>query len=242
MNRNAILKKLAAIKAKLEDKASTPAEVESFTRIYNDLMQKYNLTESDVHVRSEGVGFKSFKTGQTKAGEGLHEIAVISQSIAKVTETRAINSGVTAVVFFGTRPDVEYAEFLYRLCLNALETASKAFDGSTEHNRLVTMGYASGDVLRNFRAGFSIQLIERLDAIAAENERNKPTGNALILVKNELIQIVMDELGDAEKQFHAVVNYDHSRIAAEYGALEGDKVILRQQTEAQKVLTDQRED
>lgn len=252
-NRDAIIRKLAGIKAKMENAAATPAEIENATRIYNDLMQKYNISETDIHIKQEGITYKSFKAGaqgNKRSGFYRHEMFLIADAIARVTETKKMNlvrpdSGTAimeSLAFIGTRPDVDYAEFLFRLCSNSLEQAAKAFVGTLEYTRLIRMKVKPVDINRNFRAGFAITVIENLEKIALENERNKPKGNALVVLKKELIEAFIEKFNPTMSKQQGLTIFNHARLAAEFGSKEGDKVILRQQAGEVKKLADLRKD
>lgn len=232
MNREAIIRKLAGIKAKMQNAASTEAEVESYTRMYNDLMRKYNIKETDIHIKEQGIGSKTF----TPRKESVHEVVFLSGVIARVTETKAVTLNKTSVVFFGTNADIQYAEFLFRLCFGAIEQATNAFKVSPLFERLNKLGRPTVEVIANFRAGFTINLNERLTKIAEENEKNRGTGTSLIVLKNQLVESMLNDLGGTKPSSQALAVYQGGNLDALAGFAEGEKVILRQQAEAQKVI------
>lgn len=232
MDREAIIRKLVGIKAKMTNAASTEAEVESYTRMYNNLMRKYNLKETDIHIKEQGVGSKTF----TPRKDSVHEVVFLSNVIAVVTETRVVTLNKTSVVFFGTQADIDYAEFLFRLCFNAIEQATTAFKASPLFEKINKLGRPVDEVIANFRVGFTINLNERLTKIAIENEKERGTGNALIVLKNQLIAQMLDELGGTKPSDQALALYQGGNLDALAGFAEGDKVILRRQAEAQKVI------
>lgn len=224
-NRDAIVRKLNALKAKFEHGTTNEHEAQAAMEAYNRLMQKYNLTETDLHVRESGIDHKTFKHGNKQNGPMFWVVV----GIGNVTDTKPIGDPATkSVTFFGTGPDVQYAEFLYRLIEGSLKLAWKSYRYSFEYTRQSRAG-VHGKIIRNaFEKGFIFQMHERLEAMAAEN---KKVGTGLIVLKNQLIKAHLDDMGMKTKASNVVARYqDNSALKA--GMDEADKVRLRQEAES----------
>lgn len=225
-SRDSIVRKLNGLKAKFEHEATGEAEAMAAIAAYNRLMQKYNLTETDLHIRESGVEAKTFKHGAKQNGP----MYWIVTGIGAVTDTRPIaNAETKEITFFGTGPDVQYAEFLYRLIENALKTSWQAYRYSFEYTRLSKSGI-HGRIIRNgFEKGFIIRLCQRLQAMAADNKA-AGAGRDLIVLKNQLIQAALDGVKTKKPQ-KAIMRYqDTSAVKA--GMDQADNVRLRKEAES----------
>lgn len=239
-NREAILRRLQALKAMFEHKDTSEAEAMQAMALYAKLMEKYDLTETDLSVKQAGVGFRKVKNSETKHE---HEVAFIVLAIEALTETRIVpvkgnekEPGLFHVIH-GTRSDVDYAEFIYRLCYNAIETSWKAYRYSYEYTKLVKkQGIHGRKVRSNFRLAMAYRLADRINAMAKERHA-KQAGTSLIVLKSELIKVAFPDLkqGNAIKGKNLAIK-DDSVKAAWAGFEAGNKVelerMLKEQEEA----------
>lgn len=233
--REDIIRKLNGIRAKMNNEASTPAEVESYTRMYNSLMQKYNLTETDLDIKKEGIAFKPFNMRQEGKAKRYHEVEYVVPSISRLTNTEAV-VGEGHVFFFGTMADIQYAEFLYRLCHGTIEQSWKAYSTSLDAIRLKRAGRKPSQIYNTYRKNFAGTLAEMIEAMALENER-QVTGNALVVLKNQLILAAMEQAGvKPAKTINEVATYEGDLLrAANLASEEARKVRLRQEAGKQEV-------
>lgn len=228
-NRDSILRRLAALKAKFaEGSGCTEAEAESAMKMYNDLMQRYNIEETDVHIRQEGIGFSAFSY---KEGKQKHEVYWCLTAIGELTDTKPVVDGQN-VTFFGTKPDRDYAEFLYRLTIKSLETEWKAFRYSFNYTKLHRRGVHGKKIRHSFRTAFINRLAKRMRDMAGANKiKESSTGTALVLLKAELIDAFLAEkFGKLRKGGEKQTRLSTSE-AAEAGRDSADKVRLRQEVD-----------
>jgi hypothetical protein len=187
-NRDAILRRMAALRAKFQEGSGcTEEEANAAMEKYNSMMQQYNLQETDVHIKEQGVGESFWKYSE---GKQKHEVYWCLSSIGKLSETKPIVSPQTNTVFFyGTEADRQYAKFLYDLCYNAIETSWKAFRYSFTYTKM-NRNIHGKKIRYDFRMTMAQRLSERIRELASENVV-KSTGTSLIVLKNQLIEAAL---------------------------------------------------
>jgi hypothetical protein len=211
-----IIRKLIALKAKLTDASNTTdAEKEAALLKYNELMQEYNVTEAEIGIKQSDIGRTNVNFNE--GGKREHDVSHCIHAIARLSETRVIrNKKNLEYGFLGTRPDREYAEFLYRLCWSAIEDNWKAFRYSYPYTKMIKEGHHGRMIRNTFRKTVAFRLRERLDELVAMNATNRP-GTALVLKKSELIQAYVDENLDIKKggkKLTRIVRHDNVIMAA----------------------------
>ncbi len=234
MSKESIVRKIAALKAKIGDKASTANEVESAIRLVDKLMQEYNINETDIGIKQAGVEAKAMPN----KGKNKPNIRYCVVAIGKLSETYPFwDVNTKAFTFVGTKVDVDYAQWLYRLIENALEQSWKAFRFSYDYTKMVKRGTVHGRIVRDqFEKAFILTVSDNINALVA----TKPivTGNALVLVKNELIKSFLDNQFTKKKDGKSItlaVNEDaKAAIIAGYNA--GNEVRLRQEADYKETL------
>lgn len=235
-DRDSIVRKINALNAIANDGAASLNEVEVAIRKRDKLMEEYNLTFSDLEIKNSKVNEQPIRTGAKKHLPEMHNVVNV---IAKLTETEVVHfSGGSehVYVFYGLRVDTEYAEWIYRLVLNSLEQAWKAFKFSAKYTDLVKYQGIHGRVVRaNFRNAFILLIKEKLQAMVLDKQT--VSTNALVLIKKDLIKVEIDKLNTTGKTSNRAIGF--SKIAPEAiaaGLEEANKVVLRQQTNRQPTL------
>lgn len=225
-NRDAIVRKLNALRAKFEHGATSEHEATAAMDKYNELMAKYRLTETDLNVRDSGIKIGEFHTYKYDFGQ-LAPICWLIKPIAMVTSTKGVCYSNITGVFFGTGADVQYAEFIWRRCDDSLKATWEAFYKSPTYERFEKNGWSEAEIRTSFIQGW----LQRMTARLLEMAPKMPSENALIVLKNELIEAALGEAGKTSTS-NAVAKQGHNIITLE-GGLEADKVRLRQEADAQ---------
>lgn len=141
-NRDAIVRKLNGLRAKFMHENTSEAESFAAMEKYNELMQKYDLTETDLTIRESGIKFGKFAT-DTSNSKILPPMAYMTVPIGWVTDCRGIFDRKTmSAVFIGTMADVQYAEFLWTLIENQFKSSWKAYRYSFDYTKLHRAGGA----------------------------------------------------------------------------------------------------
>jgi hypothetical protein len=222
MDEAAIIRKIAALLARAEDSASSPAEVAHAIHIANKLMLRYNLSRDEVRLRREEMR-RSERIVSRADSRYANTIAVAIGRLAQC-RTTGERGARDHYIFSGLRADVDYAEWLFRASWAALHQGWEAYRASAEHQQLIEKGGAPAAVEYHYKLGFSIDLADRIKALAQSNF--EATGTALICLKNELIE---QAFGKARGPSVSLVPIRSSLEAAfQSGADESRKVGLRQ--------------
>jgi len=228
-NKEAIIRKLNALKAKANDPTikDTPEAISAMAK-FNELMQRYNLTLTDLEVKAQGINFGPKKTAKGKENaKTRHPIAFCTLRIAAISNTEIVTSGWNSRVFVGTPSDIQYAEFLYDLIYNSAERAAIAYKMSADYQRDINLSKLKGDeIMWNYKYGFVIACNEALVKMIAENYKSQ--GPGLVVLKNELIKAFLDEQGTkAAGSGKGVAVKDHMQAVVAKGFVEGEKLKLR---------------
>jgi hypothetical protein len=222
MDEAAIIRKIAALLARAEDSASSPTEVAHAIYIANKLMLRYNLSRDEVRLRREEMR-RSERIVSRADSRYANTIAVAIGRLAQC-RTTGERGARDHYIFSGLRADVDYAEWLFRASWAALHQGWEAYRASAEHQQLIEKGGAPAAVEYHYKLGFSIDLADRIKALAQSNF--EATGTALICLKNELIE---QAFGKARGPSVSLVPIRSSLEAAfQSGADESRKVGLRQ--------------
>jgi len=186
-----ILNKIKALRAKVNNSASTEAEVEAAARMVAKLMMQHDVTEDllkDV-VAPEGVH---------AASDGLKNdldwvLQYCWKPIQDFTETKSYRSG-TKFNYIGLPHDVEMALYLFELVVMSakrgwLRHSAKLFD---EDGLTRTKGARV-----SYYMGFGERMGAMINELHEERQRVRPlsTGSALVIRKQDIIKSKMNELG-----------------------------------------------
>jgi|ERR1043166_7236211 hypothetical protein len=215
-NRDSIIRKLNALKAKANG-ASTPEEALSFANKYEELMEKYRLTETDLEIKNSKVE-SSTKTTRKETDK----MELIAISIATLTDTEVRVKGKD-IIYYGLPADLQYANWLYDLISDSLTTGYHKLPLTPLYHKLINNGVKGEEIKHNFKLGF-LGIIQKalLEMIAAK----KVKGNALVVLKNAIILQEIGEVKERKVNAKEIALYKGSHEAALHGVEEGSKVKL----------------
>jgi hypothetical protein len=184
MDEAAILRKIAALLARAEDSASSPAEVAHAIRTADVLMRRYNLTRDEVRLRREEMRRCRWSVGRDHSDyANTMAVAIAKLAQCRISGERGQRDHYT---FAGLRVDVDYAEWLFRASWSALRQGWDAYKLSPQHARLTDEGGSPAAIEHHFKLGFSMDLAERIKKLVQDHAA--AAGTALIALKNELIE------------------------------------------------------
>jgi Protein of unknown function (DUF2786) len=182
-----VIRKIAALLARGEDAASTPAEMEVALRLAHKLMQEHNLSRDEVRLRKEEMARQDHAVPR----EDTPYLNRITFAIARLTQTRCALTNwqmrPDEFTFRGLRVDVEYAGWLLRACMTAQKQGWSAYQASPAHAELIAKAASRGAIHRSFMEGFSADLTRRIKQLAASDAA--VADRALIVLKDELIDL-----------------------------------------------------
>jgi hypothetical protein len=180
-----VIRRIAALLARGEDAASSPAEIEVAMRLAHKLMQEHNLTRDEVRLRKEEMA----REDHAVPCEDSPFLNPIIFAIARLTHTRCAlmhrRMQPDEFTFRGFRVDVEYAGWLLRACMSAQRQGWNAYRASAGYAQLIDKAASPSAIHHSFMQGFSADLTRRIKELAATDAATP--GRALVVLKDELI-------------------------------------------------------
>lgn len=234
-NKEAIIRKLSALKAKFEHANTKENEASAAMAMYARLMEQYDLTESEITLKTAGIAQHRRNTGSKN---WMRPIAVITKGIEILTETYVTYSKDQRkniiTVFNGTRADCDYAEFLSRLIFGAMAREFKAFKLGNYMYKELNQTMHGREIKNTFEVAFASRMQQRLMELAAERHEK---GQALIVLKNALIAQALGDQYKDKKQTNRLVKYTGGKsVIAAHAYKAADDVKLRQEAEHKETL------
>jgi len=196
-DREKIIEKIRALKAKTTANGCTEAEAMAAAEKIAQLMSDYELTETDVEL------------GATQCKKGWVETAVddpitrCATAVGYFTDTKVwveenedesvYEDGIHVgwrtvpfrVVFFGLPKDVEIAEYIFAICQGALTRASEEYRQEVALFR----AHVRERKVREFQWGMADSMARRLRQLRNQRKRQvESTGRDLVPLKNSLIE------------------------------------------------------
>jgi hypothetical protein len=243
-SKESIIRILAALRAKFaEGSGCTDSEAATALEQYNKLKTEYDIQETDIHIKQEGIGKSTYQARKT--GKQKPDLYYLGRAISRLSGARLLYGNQSGKFhIYGTGIDREYAEFLLTVANNTIESSWKAYRYSYDYTRQVKHGNVHGRQVRNaFRKVVTLRLAERMIALAEANA-HKAQVNALVVVKNELIQAFIDNdeaLGNKRKGTDLTLKTDlHSTVHSALTAAE--KAQLQFQATNETLLLEQKEE
>ena len=190
-DRETLINRIKALRAKASDGAATEAEAFQAADFAARLMMRHEITAQDlVDVKEEG----AVQDGFAARGKSLHPVlSTCWVGIQKFCEVKAYASG-PRLCFIGTREDVMLAGYYAELFVGAsLRVWNDHFDTlppKTPYKDLIVQR-------ESLYKGFGSRLADRLEELAEErkNSYSVGSGTALVILKKELIKEKMAEMG-----------------------------------------------
>lgn len=186
-----IINKIKALRAKVNNAASTEAEVEAAARMVAKLMMQHDVSEDLLteKVAPEGV--------HAQTDEVKNDLDWVMQycgrPIQNFTETQSYRSGIK-YNYIGLPHDVEMALYLFELITMSakrgwLRHSAKMFDeGGMTRTKGARISYY---------VGFGERMATMLNELHEERQKARPvaTGTAVVIRKQDIIKNKMDEMG-----------------------------------------------
>ena len=188
MDRTKILQRIANLRARAEDDASSENEAMVAAAKAADLMEAYNVAEAELAVaETEGRVQIEIVSEQvaSKNGKQDHRAISCATGIASLTTTKVINLRRTGKVeFTGHRPDVETATYLFELIRNALDREYASWS--------LRQGPGVG---RGAKASFQLGMVNRINIRLAQmaREQREARESAAERVEREAPQIARSQ-------------------------------------------------
>ena len=190
-----IIRRIQALMGKTTAAGCSEAEALSAADAVSRLMNKYQLSMTDIKLKEEAncqefdinVGYKV-----------LTPVSFCCNAIAYLTDTqvwvRTDGKGTQHIVFFGFETDVTVAQYIYAVIDRAFLVAFLDY--------VDTSGYKNASPKQRlkmkdgFHFGMSGRISERLREMKDSQKReNSATGRDLVVVKSAIVRAEMEKLG-----------------------------------------------
>jgi hypothetical protein len=186
-----IINKIKALRAKVNNAASTEAEVEAAARMVAKLMMQHDVTED---LLTEKVAPEGVHAASDALKNDLEWVLQYCwKPIQDLTETKSYRSG-QKFNYIGLPHDVEMALYLFELVTMSakrgwLRHSAKMFD---EDGMTRTKGARV-----SYYVGFGERMAAMLNELHEERQKARPvaTGTAVVIRKQDIIKGKMREMG-----------------------------------------------
>lgn len=194
-NRDNLLKKIKALMSKTIENGCTEAEAMTALAMAQVMMDAYDVTEADLQdTKSES----AIKDTMKDMRDPHHIRANLTKRISEFTNTKCyrheFKSQKWRYHFIGLASDVEFAMWLTETLTMFVQKELKNYIWMNSYTslpprekRMIIMGFVIG-CCRRINERLS-ELMDKSDEVASNNS------NALVVIKNELIERKMKELG-----------------------------------------------
>jgi Protein of unknown function (DUF2786) len=183
--------RIQALRAKTIDNGCTEGEALSAAAKVAELLDRYDLSLTDVEIREAPCERREFETHRKKRIPLDDCIGAVANFCDCRVWREKNQAGEARYVFFGLRSDIEVAHYLTELIDTAVRSELGRYKTTREYlqfrHKERHMANAS------FALGMVASIADKLTAMKAERDKvNYDTGRALVVLK---AAIVDDELG-----------------------------------------------
>lgn len=196
-DRDAVIRRIAALMEKTVAAGCTEQEAMAAAAAAQNLMNKYQMSLSDIKIREEVCEQLDIDT-TTKDGGPMFWLINAIGYFTDTKQWRSRNAGAFGTAkfrFFGFKTDVAVAGYIYDICQRAMiygwEDYRRSVDGYTQ-----LPGSRKDRMKTGFYAGMATRLDKRLREMKdAQRAQNLSNGRDLVLVKMPKVEEEFDKLG-----------------------------------------------
>ena len=191
-----IAAKIRALLAKTVENGASEAEAMMAMKKASDMMEKYNLSITEVELREESCITHEVDTGrraQNAMRRVVTAIAAFCDCKVWVTHSRYNNVQYS---FFGLERDTQIAQYLYDMIQNSMELETKVFKKSDTYKEAEMYRGGRRRASNSFELGFTGRIAQRLMEMKRERDATqRSTGTNLVVVKNQIVEVAFRDLG-----------------------------------------------
>lgn len=164
--REKIMQRIAALRVRADDAASSEAEIMTSLDRASKLMDAYEITEADLAM-AEATGVVTLEvvtkpTSDLASGRNRHKVQLCMVAIAAYTNTRCVTNGSGQGEYTGDKPDVEMAIYLTEMIKAALDRSYG--------NYRANVGAVGRGAKVAFQGAMAMRVSERLAQMARERK------------------------------------------------------------------------
>ena len=183
--------RIQALRAKTIDNGCTEGEALSAAAKVAELLDRYDLSLTDVEIREAPCERREFETHRKKRIPLDDCIGAVANFCDCRVWREKNQAGEARYVFFGLRSDIEVAHYLTELIDTAVRSELGRYKTTREYLQVRHKERHMANA--SFALGMVASIADKLTAMKAERDKvNYGTGRALVVLK---AAIVDDELG-----------------------------------------------
>jgi hypothetical protein len=185
--------RIQALRAKTIDNGCTEEEALSAAAKVAELLDRYDLSLSDVELRAAPCERRVYETHRKKRIPLDDCIGAIAHFCDCRVWREKDAAGESSYVFFGLRPDVEVAHYLTELIDAAVRAELGRFKTSAEYGRFRHQERHLANA--SFALGMVASIADKLTAMKASRDQvNHSTGRGLVVLKTSVVDAEFDKL------------------------------------------------
>ncbi|HLZ65942.1 MAG TPA: DUF2786 domain-containing protein [Aliidongia sp.] len=185
--------RILGLRAKTIDNGCTEAEALAAAAKVAELLDRHELSLSDVELRAEPCEQLAFETGRKKRIPLDGCVGAVAEFCDCRIWREKNGAGTARYVFFGLRADVAVAHYLTDLIDSAVRTELGNFKNSAAYQRFAHRERHLAN--SSFALGMVASIADKLQAMkAARDDANRSTGRDLVLVKRSVVDVELAKL------------------------------------------------
>ena len=185
--------RIQGLRTKTTDNGCTEAEALLAAAKVAELLDRYDLSLTDVEIRDAPCERREYETYRKKRiplDEGIGAIADFCDCRVWREKNQA---GEARYVFFGLRSDIEVAHYLTELIDNAVRFELGRYKISAGYRRFRHQDRHMANA--SFNLGMVVSVAEKLTAMKAERDAvNNGTGRDLVVLKASVVDAELEKL------------------------------------------------
>ena len=185
--------RIQALRAKTIDNGCTEGEALSAAAKVAELLDRHDLSLSDVEIRATPCEELVYETHRKKRIPLDDCIGVIAEFCDCRVWREKNRAGEGRYVFFGLRSDIEVAHYLTEVIDTAVRTELGRYKTSTEYQRFRHQERHLANA--SFALGMVVSIADKLAAMKAErDEVNQGSGRSLVVLKTAVVDTELAKL------------------------------------------------
>lgn len=185
--------RIQALRAKTTENGCTEAEALSAAAKVAELLDRYDLSLTDVEIREAPCERRDYETRRNKRIPLDDCIGAVANFCDCRVWREKNPAGDTRYVFFGLRADIEVAHYLTELIDLAVRSELGRYKTTRDYQRFRHQDRHMANA--SFTLGMVASIAEKLTAMKARRDRaNSDSGRHLVVLKSAVVDAELDKL------------------------------------------------
>ena len=185
--------RIQALRSKTIDNGCTEDEALSAAAKVAELLDRYDLSLTDVEIREAPCERREYETHRKKRIPLDDCIGAVANFCDCRVWREKNQAGETRYVFFGLRSDIEVANYLTELIDTAVRSELGRYKTASEYRRFRHQERYMANA--SFALGMVASIADKLTAMKAERDKvNSGSGRALVVLKAAVVDAELEKL------------------------------------------------